>query len=160
MTYLRPIPVRSKFFLPIPGHPHYEISLTGQVRNRRTGRILKNRVHCASCRWYRACSLGLIHRLLMSAILGHCLTRHEWVRHKNGNTFDNSPCNLQLGTPKQNAVDRIASNTNGRALKNQDVRDIRALADTLPLARLAARYRVSMQHIKAIIARRAWANLP
>lgn len=160
MTYLIDTAEIINLFLPIPSHPNYEISLTGQVRNRKTGYVLKTRVHQASCRYYTSCAIGLIHRLLMSAILGVPLTSTELVRHRNGNGFDNSPCNLVIGTAKQNSLDKIDTNTNGKILRNQDVREIRRLADRMTDRQLASRYRVSPGHIRSILKGQRWANLP
>lgn len=36
------------------------------------------------------------HRLVMERHLNRPLTVHEWVRHRNGNLFDNRLSNLQL----------------------------------------------------------------
>lgn len=160
MTYLINSAPKRKFFLPIPTHASHEISLCGHVRNRRTGYLLKTWVHQASSRYYVGCALGLIHRLLMSAILGIPLASRELVRHVNGNTFDNSPHNLILGTALENARDRIDTNTNGKTLRNQDVREIRQLADRQTRQELARRYRVSAAHIGAILSGRRWKNLP
>ena len=160
MTYLIKSAEIINFYLPIPSHPSHEISLTGQVRNKKTGYLLKTYVHRASCRYYTSCAIGLIHRLLMSAILGVKLARQELVRHANGNTFDNSPHNLILGTAQENALDRIATNSNGTKLRNQDIREIRHLADRQSRQELARRYRVSPAHIGAILSGRRWKNLP
>ena len=147
-------------FLPIPGYANHEISLRGTVRNRRTGRILRTFIKQSSTRHYVHCILGRIHRLLMSAIMGRPLAADELVCHRNGDTYDNVPRNLRVGSARQNALDRISTNTNGRTLRNQDVRDIRHLASKFSRADLARRYRVTAGAIGLILTGKRWRNLP
>ena len=153
-----PKPV-SASLLPIPSHPGYEISLAGEVHNQATGRIMATWLQRSSTRWYICCRIGRVHRLLLSAILGRELTADEHARHLNGNTFDNVPVDLAIGSARQNAVDRLRTGTYGRTLTSQQVREIRALVDKFSVAQLAVQYRVSPAHIRRVINRRSWAAL-
>lgn len=54
----------------------------------------------------------LKHRLVMQQILGRKLEANEWVRHRNGDTFDNRPKNLELFHRREGA--HYSATTNGR----------------------------------------------
>lgn len=158
-TYLQDLGAAEKFFS-IPGHPNHMISITGRVVNVQTGRELSVWPEWTGRAYYPATSLGRIHRLLASALIGRVLARHEHVRHLDGNSFNYSVSNLCIGTPRDNAKDKIDAGTNGRKLTNQRVREIRAVSDRLSVRQLAERFGVSVSSIRAILARRRWQNLP
>lgn len=146
-------------FYTIPSRPKYEISLSGVIRHIVTGRILTTRACRSNVRYYVCARIGRVHRLLVEAVTGRVLLPHELVLHRNGNTFDNRLENLRIGSARDNARDRIISNTNGRKLKNQDVAEIRVLSARLTRQQLADQYGVSRGHLSAILAGRSWANL-
>ncbi len=156
--------ISDPIFLPIPEHPNYEIDTTGIVRNVKTGQVRKPRILKSSVRWYLEYQLGRAHcrahRLLVSAIEQRPLTSDELVCHRDGNTFNNSPDNLRIGTAKQNALDKIASNTNGHKLRNSQVREIRRLAATRTRKQIALLFDISTSYVGKIIRRKAWFNLP
>lgn len=158
-NYLPSLP-DATVWLPIPSHPIYEICAAGFVRNTKTGRVLANHLHRSASRYYVACRLGFVHRLLMEAQTGRTLGRHEQVRHLDGDTFNNAPVNLSIGTARDNAFDRITHNTNGRKLRNGHVREIRALSARLDKRKLANRFGVSAATISDILTGRTWGNLP
>lgn len=150
----------SEQFYQIPSRPSYEISISGVVRNIVTGRVLVIAIRRSAVRYYQVTSIGRVHRMLIEAVTGRMLLPHELVLHRNGNTFDNRLENLRIGSARDNARDRIISNTNGQKLRNQDVAEIRALASRLSRQQLANQYGVSRHHVNSILARRVWNNLP
>jgi hypothetical protein len=154
------ISTASDVFYCIPSRPNYEISADGVVRNARSGRVLMARPRQSAVRYYLVTSIGRVHRLLAEALAGRTLQPHELVLHKNGEAFDNRPENLRIGTAAENSRDKIASNTNGRRLRNQDIRDLRALAPHRSRRELAAQFRISTSHVGAILTGRRWRNLP
>jgi len=148
----------------IPGLPGYSICLlTGRVRNDATGRELRPCWGRAGSRHYSQFSIcgktHRLHRLVAAAAAGRELTDDEQVCHIDGNTANNSVSNLRIGTARENAKDRIAHNTNGFKLKNQDIRDIRMLGRRLACSEIAVRFGVSTGHIRSIISGRCWAGL-
>jgi HNH endonuclease len=169
MHYLSRRPIYTQSFLSIvvsdyriiPGKPKYEIDLlTGTVRDKTTLAIIPAYLFKAAIRLYSCCKFGLVHRLVMSAAIGRTLATCEQVRHRDGDTFNNAVTNLSIGSPLENARDKIASNTNGRTLHNAAVREIRRLAangDTRKA--IARRYGVTASHVGAIINRTRWNNL-
>lgn len=147
--------------LAIPMAPGYEVSIiTGVVRNATTKHILKEFPAKSSTRYYLCCGVGRIHRLLLSALLGRVFEPWEHVHHINGDTFDNAPINLRLGSPKENSLDKILHNVNGRILRNSHVREIRRMAGFRTRHQLAAQFGISAGHVGSIIRRTRWANLP
>jgi len=147
-------------FLPIPGFPNHEISFSCVIRDIKTGHVLPHKLLKASCRFYERCTLGLVHRVFMSAIFGRPLARDELVCHRNGNTFDNSPDNLRVGTAKSNSIDKISTNTNGKKLRNNQVREIRRLATTRTRRQIALMFNITPRYVGDIITGRSWFNLP
>jgi hypothetical protein len=74
-----------------------------------------------------------------------------------------NPTHLQWKTPSDNRKDRIGHGTTPRGAKNhrsklteQDVRDIRAAAGTIPHQRLAEKYGVVSGLISRVISRADW----
>jgi hypothetical protein len=159
MTYLTKIQEQDNIFLPIFGHPDYLISIRSGAIRHPNGSPVPQWLHRAGPRrFYLRCRFGLVHRVLMSARLQRQLETPEQVQHQDGNTFNNSLENLRVGNALSNARDKIASNTNGRKLHNQDVREIRVL--NLPPERIAVMYGISAGHVEAILDGRRWFNLP
>lgn len=143
------------------GHPGYRVSLRDDTIYDSTGAPIPTGILQAGTRCYLRCRLGLIHRVLMASILRRDLASHELVRHGDGNGLNNASGNLQIGTPLDNVLDRIETNTFGLKLKNQDVREIRELDRRgHPRRLIAHRYGVTTGHVSAIAARRVWRHLP
>ncbi len=81
------------------------------------------------------------------------------VRHLNGNSMDNRPCNLAYGTPQENWEDKILTNTatigekNGRAkLSNKQRREVYDLyAEGCSQKKIAERFGVTQGAVSKII---------
>lgn len=139
----------------IPGHDGFEINLIShEIRHKTTRRLLKQ-----NTAEYIQCSIGRIHRLLVSAAIGRKLKKSEQVCHKDGNRYNNNISNLYLGTAKDNAKDKIAHNTNGIKLDNNDVYQIRDYFGQKSFSWIAKTFSVSESHIQKIYYGYRWAGL-
>lgn len=67
------------YWLPIPDHANHEISILGIIRNVKTKRQLRTQIHKTGKRCYVGCSIGYVHRLLISAQVGRKLETNEQV---------------------------------------------------------------------------------
>lgn len=79
----------------IEGHPDYEVSNKGRVRDKRTGTLLQQREH-STCGGYRVYFDGqrhYVHRLVAKAFLD--VDGTEYIRHKNDDARDNHISNLE-----------------------------------------------------------------
>lgn len=100
---------------PYPGNTKYAVSTEGRVRNDVTGRILKpGRTKSG----YRAVSLPgyisrYVHRMVWETHVGPIPEGWE-VRHGPNGREDNRLNQLDVGTPEQNARDRITHGTQAR----------------------------------------------
>ena len=166
----------------IPWWP-YEVSNTGQVRNVRTGRILKQdpakggylRVTLA---WNGEVCRFMVNRLVCEAFHGPAPTPEHQARHLDGDATSNSSGNLCWGTRSENEQDKRRHGTYQAREKNpfarlteNDVSAIRAryaasLAQRRSLGfqqvehglliRLAEEMNVSVTCIKFVVYRRNW----
>lgn len=89
-------------WLIISDHPNYEVSSTGDVRNRKTGRILSKRVNNAG---YARASLDgkecKVHRLVALAFIPNPNGYSE-INHKDGDKLNNVVDNLEWTTRGKN----------------------------------------------------------
>ena len=93
---------------PIPStNGWYEASNTGQIKNSKTGRILKPQIntydyYCVTVRSESCHPVNArIHRLVTEAFLGKCPEGYV-VNHKDGNKKNNNIENLEYVTPSEN----------------------------------------------------------
>ena len=145
----------------LPGY--YAYTQTGEIIGP-AGVVLRTRWVRSAHRWYLHVRIRRksrrVHRLVMAAHLGRPLALHEHVRHLDGDPgHNNALVNLALGTARDNARDKIAHNTNGRTLRNNDVREIRHLVPRLGARAVARRYGVTPGHVRMIASGRRWAGL-
>jgi hypothetical protein len=109
----------SEFWLPYPGNPHYAVSTEGRVRRESTGRILrtppiKNGYATVQLTVGEPKARTLyVHRMVWETHRGPIPPGWE-VRHGPNGQRDNRLADLDVGTPKQNAADRIAHGTQAR----------------------------------------------
>lgn len=95
--------MRIKWYI-IKDHPNYEINRLGQIRNRRTGRILKP---FDDCRGYLRVSLDgvnvKLHILVARMFVKNPDPVHKTiVNHKKGNKHDPRASQLEWVTPSEN----------------------------------------------------------
>lgn len=134
----------------------YEVSSQGEVRNKQTGRVLRPG-RCKS--GHRNVVLGrgnnrLVHRLVAEAFCGPCPVGLE-VRHLNGDPADNRAENLAYGTRAENSQDKSFHKRSVQyILSIPQVHEIRASRENTTT--LAARYKVSLSTIYAVLSRQNW----
>lgn len=93
-----------EIFTKINGYNNYSVSDLGNIRNDKTGRILKFYIKPSG---YKQVQLGrktvpqYVHRLVASAFIPNTLNKPQ-VNHKNGNKGDNRVENLEWVTASEN----------------------------------------------------------
>ena len=130
-------------WIAVPGYEdRYEISNHGDIRNKKTGRLLTPYLN-VGCGGYLQFTLYLSiqkqqtvypHRLVATSFLGPKPSPKHEVAHKDGNPVNNHHSNLYWATHKENMVDRTSHGThfkpfgslNGKAkLSLEKVREIK-----------------------------------
>lgn len=156
----------------------YEVSNYGEVRrinrtrwanprlikpqiNKRDGYLYVGLRDGKRYRW-----MAKVHRLVLLAFRGSPPSPEHECRHLNNNRRDARLTNLRWGTRKQNARDKITHGTHvfgerhGMAkLTEEDVLNIRFLANTTQQIEIARRYNMSRPQICTIIKRKAWKHI-
>lgn len=104
---MRTMDTQTEKWLPIAGHPGYEVSDAGRVRS--GSRILK----CTpGPNGYRKTRLGrgtpdtYVHHLVLRAFVGP-QPDGTVVRHLDGDELNNARSNLEYGTPRENVLDTV-----------------------------------------------------
>jgi hypothetical protein len=149
----------------IPSYPGYEVSDSGCVRSRRTGKLLSLSTKRGKHPYQRAhlCQEGkaryvLVHRLVLESFVGPCPDGMQAL-HLDNNPRNNRLDNLRWGTAKENhsTIDRRGT-ANGRCkLTPKKVSDIRASKEQH--STLSTRFGVSATTIQNIRNRRLWKHL-
>jgi len=161
-------------FKKIEGYDNYEVSDEGQVRNIKTGRILKpikhDRYGHVGVKLYKnkLRKFLLIHRLVLEAFVCPRPPNMEGC-HNNGIPFDNRLENLKWKSHFDNVQDSVKHGThfmnigekNGRAkLTEKQIKEIRAKykyrsrdANTITLAK---EYGVCKAEIHFIVSNKLW----
>ena len=109
----------------IEGYNNYEVSDEGQVRNIKTGRILKpysqtNYGHLkVTLSENRKQKTFLIHRLVLETFVGPCPSGMECC-HNNGIASDNRLKNLRWDTHRSNGQDMIKHGTYFKSMGSQN----------------------------------------
>ena len=145
----------------------YEVSNLGNVRNVKTGRILKPQRRSG----YLAVALGHRNRRYVHHLV--CIAWHGqrpegmYACHCNDVKTDNRPENLYWGTPKQNTQDALRHdrmNTGEKCwqtnLTADDIREMRRLrADGMIYRDLGERFGIHLSTAAHICSGRSWGHI-
>jgi hypothetical protein len=148
------------------GFDKYEVSDAGQIRNRKTGRILKSQPMDNDYLKVWLMNGGrrgipvYVHQLVLQTF-GPPQPEGFEASHKNGNRQDNSASNLVWEDRWTNNRRRIEHGTWGQRLTEDDVREIRRAyaARELNQYQLAERYGVSQCEIHNIVSGKHWRHV-
>lgn len=107
---------------PCPSFPEFEASSLGRVRNSETKRVRqitmdRSRYALVGFRREGKIVARSLHVLVADAFLGPRPLRHE-VRHLDGDRTNNAPSNLEYGTARENARDRLIHGRNPHGERN------------------------------------------
>lgn len=94
---------------PIPKFPNYSVSDSGEIKNNKTGRLLKiqkdgygySQISLYSAEHSKQPKTIKIHRAVLSAFCGESELQ---INHKNGIKSDNNLSNLEYCTAKENTI--------------------------------------------------------
>ncbi len=150
---------------------YYEISNSGRVKRKQTGKILKpnivNGYLLVDLRVNGKRKYNRVHRLVAYSFIGLPPTPRHEIRHFDGNKQNNNSNNLCWGTRKDNEYDKIRHNKTNRGQRNGrskltecQVVEIRKLLlqDNLLQRQIAAIFNVSRMTISDIKGGRSWAR--
>jgi hypothetical protein len=145
--------------------PGYSVSDEGQVRNDRTGHILKPQLNTsgypmAALPTERGWRTFSIHRLVAFAFLPPPLPGQNEVAHNDGTRTNNRATNLRWATKTENQRDRLLHGTHGRGERgtrakftNAEAALLRAFMRANPRVKnteLARQHGVSHETIRAL----------
>jgi hypothetical protein len=115
------IKLNVEVFRSVDGYKNYAVSSFGNVKNTKTGRILKGRNVCGYLQvvLYEdglAKKSYLVHRLVACAFIDNPDDK-QCVDHKNNDRTNNNISNLRFATTKENSQNRILSSNNTSKVK-------------------------------------------
>jgi hypothetical protein len=115
------IKLNVEVFRSVDGYKYYAVSSFGNVKNTKTGRILKGRNVCGYLQvvLYEdglAKKSYLVHRLVAYAFIDNPDDK-LCVDHKNNDRTNNNISNLRFATTKENSQNRILSSNNTSKVK-------------------------------------------
>ena len=115
------IKLNVEVFRSVDGYKNYAVSSFGNVKNTKTGRILKGRNVCGYLQvvLYEdglAKKSYLVHRLVAYAFIDNPDDK-LCVDHKNNDRTNNNISNLRFATTKENSQNRILSSNNTSKVK-------------------------------------------
>jgi len=157
-----------EIWLEIKGFPEYQVSSKGNVRRKKSGRLLKATPGGTGYRSVKLC-VGerrldcRVNRLVLEAFVGPAPSGKHQAAHNDGNRLNNAVENLRWATPKENFSDRKKHGTwpcgeNGPATLTE-VQVIEILKSNLPNRTLARLCGVGEATITAIKKRQTWAHV-
>lgn len=155
---------------PVVGHPNYEVSDLGRVRNRLTGHVQRRR---PSGKGYIQASFGKtspkqsVHRVVLRAFVGEPPPGDYQGSHLNGDCTDNRLSNLAWELRLDNMRRKHdhgtvirGERTNTAKLTAADVRWIRSRHDAgVTMWDLARACGVSRESIGNVVRRRTWRHV-
>lgn len=105
--------------------PNYEVSTYGDIRNKQTGKILKQKLDKSNCLMVNL-SLGkrgkakyyIVARLVATAFVPNPMG-YTWVRHIDGNTLNNEASNLEWVAERWSRQGRGEQSYNAKLTKEQ-----------------------------------------
>lgn len=132
--------------------PNYEVSTYGDIRNKQTGKVLKQKLDKSNCLMVNL-SLGargkskyyIVARLVATAFVPNPMG-YTWVRHLDGNTLNNEASNLEWVAERWSRQGRGEQSYNAKLTKEQVqwCRDMYKPRDKeFGLTPLAKRFKVS-----------------
>ena len=110
-------------YLPIDDYSNYEVSNYGQVKNRKTGRILKPGIDGNGYQFVNLCNEGKVkklkvHRLVLIAFEGFSNdVNQKFVDHIDNNPLNNCLFNLRWASHQQNNFNASMSKRNTSTVK-------------------------------------------
>ena len=160
-----------KKFYAIPGHPRYEISEDGTIRNSQNGKIKSQYIgstgyYMVSFSYGNKSNPHRVHRLLAFCFIPNP-SKLPHINHIDGNKTNNDLENLQWVTHEDNMKHAFATGLvnnsgekNGQAKLNPDkVREIKQLlAIGVSQQKIANSFSVSRSCIQGIKKQRLWAT--
>ena len=165
-----------EFYKVIPGFPNYEVSDLGNVRNKKTGKVLKPyltrgylRVSLYDDEGKRCCKL--LHRIAAEAFIPNP-EKLPVVNHINGCKTDARVTNLEWVTHSENMshahrsklrpkTDSKGENNGFAKLSEIEAREIKrhAIAGMMTQNEIAVLYNVSRSTVKDIKSGRRWEHI-
>lgn len=151
-------------FVGIPDFPGYQVSNHGQVKNSKTGKILKpykmSKGYYTVGFWSDGKKKRLsIHRLVAQAFLPNPDNLSE-VNHINGCKTDNNVCNLEWATGSNNVLHAYQTGLRKTKLSAIQVTEIRNLIKQgLTQREIASKFSVSHSTIGEINRCKIWASV-
>ena len=153
-----------------PRYPRYRVTKDGKVMGPAGNlrKLLPDRDgYLSFTAWFMHPAKYLrVHTAVLLAYCGSKPSPQHQSRHLNGNRQDNRIKNLKWGTAKENAQDRIRHGNSLRGAKNaraklteSDVRTIRRLYGTKPIAQIARDFGVARTTASGIIHHDRWKHV-
>ena len=157
----------------IKDYPNYEVSRSGEVRNIKTGRILKHALNIRNYHFVNLCNENgpkskVIHRLVAIAFIPNP-ENYPQVNHKDGNKINNHVSNLEWVTNQMNAKHAHETGLNdsiigenhykSKLTKNQVIEIRNRAANGESMKSLSKEYPVCYTMIARIVRRQGWKHI-